>query len=89
MTEAHEKLQEAYASAMHQATPELRRAVLRTLVEAVERGIYKMDPYVSAEQVQKQSLERQIDALKQEYYNAKVIAQNAESELETGHYTDI
>ena len=88
LTEAHAKLQAAYASAM-QATPELRRAALRALVEAVERGIYKLDPYASAEQQEKQRLDRQIDAFKQEYYNAKVIAQNAESELETGHYTDI
>jgi hypothetical protein len=87
LTEAHAKLQGAYASAV-QATPEMRCTALRALEDAVTRELYKLDPYVSAEQLEKQRLDRQIDALTQEYYSAKVNAQNAESELETGHYTD-
>ena len=51
LTEAHEKIQGAYASAM-QATPELRRAALRTLEDAVTRQLYKLDPYVSAEHLE-------------------------------------
>ena len=76
LTKAHEKLQGAYASAM-QATSELRRAALLILLDAMEREIYKLEPYTSAEQLEKQSLERQIDALTWNYYSAKVNAQNA------------
>ena len=77
LAKAHEKLQGAYASAMYQTTPELRRASLLTLLDTMEREIYKLEPYTSAEQLEKQSLERQIDALTWNYYSAKVNAQNA------------
>ena len=87
LNEAHEKLQGAYATAV-QATPEMRSTALRALEDAVTRELYKLDPYVSAEHLENQGLDGQIAALTQQYYAAKVNADNALSELETGHYTD-
>ena len=51
LTEAREKLQGAYASAV-QATPEMRCTALRALEDAVTRELYKLDPYVSAEHLE-------------------------------------